>query len=142
MRALLDVNVLIALHDRDHVHHETAASWFESNISDGWASCPLTQNGCLRVMSQPGYSSPQPLAHLVRMLQRSTSTTHHAQWQEDISILDSARFNHAHIHSPRQLTDLYLLALAVRNEGRLVSFDLRIPISAVRGALDSHLVLL
>lgn len=142
MRALLDVNVLIALHDRDHVHHERAAHWFESNIADGWASCPLTQNGCLRVMSQPGYSSPQPLARLIQMLRNSTSNAHHAHWQDDISILDSARFNHAHMHSHRQLTDLYLLALAVRNEGRLVSFDLKIPLSAVQGALATHLVLL
>ena len=60
MRALLDVNVLIALHDRDHVHHERAALWFETNIEHGWASCPLTQNGCLRIMSQAQYSSPWP----------------------------------------------------------------------------------
>ena len=58
MRALLDVNVLIALHDREHVHHEHSAQWLETNIEHGWASCPLTQNGCLRVMGQPGYSNP------------------------------------------------------------------------------------
>jgi predicted nucleic acid-binding protein len=53
MRALLDINVLIALHDRDHVHHVLAAQWFARNADKGWASCPLTQNGCLRIMSQP-----------------------------------------------------------------------------------------
>jgi toxin-antitoxin system PIN domain toxin len=142
MRALLDVNVLIALHDRDHVHHERAAKWLESNIKHGWASCPLTQNGCLRVMSQAGYSSPQPLAVLVSMLHRSTATKYHKLWGDDISILDPARFNHSHIHSPRQLTDLYLLGLAVENKGRLVSFDLRIPRSAVRGATADNLVAL
>jgi predicted nucleic acid-binding protein len=78
MRALLDVNVLIALHDRDHVHHERAALWLEDNIAAGWASCPLTQNGCLRIMSQAGYSSPQPLAVLIAMLQGSVSTAHHS----------------------------------------------------------------
>ena len=142
MRALLDVNVLIALHDRDHVHHERAAKWLESNIKHGWASCPLTQNGCLRVMSQAGYSSPQPLAGLVTMLQRSTETKFHELWGDDISILDAARFNHSHIHSPRQLTDLYLLGLAVKNKGRLASFDQRIPLSAVVGATTAHLVTL
>ena len=142
MRALLDVNVLIALHDREHVHHERAAKWLDSNIKRGWASCPLTQNGCLRVMSQAGYSSPQPLVTLVRMLQRSTEAKFHELWGDDISILDPARFNHSHIHSPRQLTDLYLLGLAVRNEGRLVSFDLRIPLSAVRGVTAENLVVL
>jgi toxin-antitoxin system PIN domain toxin len=140
MRALLDVNVLIALHDRDHVHHTRAAQWLEANIQAGWASCPLTQNGCLRIMSQPGYGQPQPLPALMAMLHQSTSTTFHAFWSDDISLLDAKRFRHAHMHSPRQLTDLYLLALAVKNQGRLVSLDLRIPLSAVHGASAEHLV--
>lgn len=142
MRALLDVNVLIALHDREHIHHERAAQWLEANIEQGWASCPLTQNGCLRIMGQGGYSHPQPLALLTTMLQRSTETKFHALWNGDISILDAKRFDHSHIHSPRQLTDLYLLALAVRHKGRLASFDRGIPISAVRHATAANLVTL
>jgi uncharacterized protein len=142
MRALLDINVLIALHDRDHVHHIRAATWFEANVQHGWASCPLTQNGCLRIMNQPGYSSPQPLAALMAMLQRSTSASVHETWFDDISILDAARFQHTHMHGHRQLTDLYLLALAVKNKGRLVSFDARIPTSAVHGATAAHMVML
>ena len=142
MRALLDINVLIALHDRDHVHHQRAALWFEAHVAHGWASCPLTQNGCLRIMSQPGYSSPQPLATLVQMLQSSTASSIHQMWADDISLLDATRFHHAHIHSHSQLTDLYLLALAVKNGGRLVSFDQRIPLSAVHGATADHLVTL
>lgn len=142
MRALLDVNVLIALHDCDHVHHQTASRWFQANIQHGWASCPLTQNGCLRIMAQPGYSQAQPLAALLAMLARSTSTPFHEFWPDDISVLDSAHFNHAHIHGPRQLTDLYLLSLAVRHGGRLVSFDQRIPLSAVPDAQAKHQVLL
>ncbi len=142
MRALLDINVLIALHDRDHVHHIRAATWFEANVQHGWASCPLTQNGCLRIMNQPGYSSPQPLAALMAMLQSSTSAPMHETWFDDISILDAARFQHTHMHSHRQLTDLYLLGLAVKNNGRLASFDQRIPMSAVRGARAEHVVTL
>jgi toxin-antitoxin system PIN domain toxin len=142
MRALLDVNVLIALHDRDHVHHERAALWFETNIEHGWASCPLTQNGCLRIMSQEQYSSPQPLANLVQMLRSSTQTPFHDLWPDELSILDTNSFEHSHMHSARQLTDLYLLALAVKRKGRLVSFDQRIPLSAVVGADPKHLVLL
>jgi toxin-antitoxin system PIN domain toxin len=142
MRALLDINVLIALHDRDHVHHERAALWLEANIGQGWASCPLTQNGFLRIMGQAGYSSPQTLPVLTGMLRRSTATDHHTLWSDDISILDGSRFNHAHMHSPRQLTDLYLLALAVKNAGRLVSFDQRIALSAVKDAKAANLVCL
>ena len=140
MRALLDINVLIALHDRDHIHHERAALWFEAQIAHGWARCPLTQNGCLRIMSQPGYSKPQPLASLVAMVQNSTGTPFHQLWSDDISILDGERFHHPHMHGPRQLTDLYLLGLAVKNAGRFVTFDARIPLSAVHGAKAMHLV--
>lgn len=142
MRALLDVNVLIALHDSDHVHHTAAARWLQENIQHGWASCPLTQNGCLRIMAQPAYGSPQPLAALLTMLGQSTGTRFHEFWGDDISLLDAARFRHDHIHSPRQLTDLYLLALAVRHGGRLVTFDQRIPLSAVPQARAEHLVVM
>jgi len=140
MRALLDVNVLIALHDRDHVHHTRAGEWFEAHGTQGWASCPLTQNGFLRIMGQSGYCNPQPLVLLLQMLQSSTATPFHQFWPDDISLLDRIQFNHAHIHSPRQLTDLYLLGLAVKNQGCLVSFDQRIPLSAVLGASLAHLV--
>jgi uncharacterized protein len=142
MRALLDINVLIALHDRDHIHHERAALWLEANITHGWASCPLTQNGVLRIMSQAGYSSPQPLSVLINMLHNSAATPHHSFWNDDISVLDAAHFQHRHMHGPRQLTDVYLLALAVKHGGRLVGFDQRIPLTAVRGATDEHLVTL
>ena len=142
MRALLDINVLIALHDRDHVHHALAAQWFARNADKGWASCPLTQNGCLRIMSQAAYPGAQPLATLILMLQQSTATPFHALWADDISLLDAARFQHAHMHGPRQLTDLYLLGLAVKNKACLVSFDARIPLSAVRGANAKHLLTL
>ena len=62
MRALLDVNVLIALFDAAHVHHRAASDWLGANIEQGWASCPLTQNGCLRILSQPRYPNAVPLA--------------------------------------------------------------------------------
>lgn len=142
MRALLDINVLIAVHDSDHVHHTQAAQWLETRGRQGWASCPLTQNGCLRIMSQSAYSNPQPLALLVQMLQSSTAPAFHKFWPDDISILDSLKFKHPHIHSPRQLTDLYLLGLAVKNNGCLVTFDQRIPLSAVHGAKAEHLLVL
>ncbi len=142
MRALLDINILIALHDRDHVHHRRASDWLAANMGQGWASCPMTQNGCLRIMSQPAYPNAQPLQVLVPMLQSATGHAQHRFWHDDISVLDERCFHHPHIHGARQLTDLYLLALAVRNKGRLVSFDQRIPLSAVPGATPRHLVAL
>ena len=142
MRALLDVNVLIALHDCDHVHHTRAANWLDAHSAPGWASSPLTQNGCLRIMSQGAYINPQPLAVLVQMLQNSTATPWHALWPDNLSILDASALRHSHMHSPKQLTNLYLLGLAVKHQGCLVSFDQRIPLSAVRGAKSEHLVVL
>lgn len=93
-------------------------------------------------MSQPGYPNAQPLSTLVPMLQSATRQPQHRFWQDDISMLDVQRFHHPHMHSARQLTDLYLLALAVRNEGRLASFAQRIPLSAVAGAEVRHMVTL
>jgi len=142
MRALLDINVLIALHDRNHVHHERASEWFAAHARQGWASCPLTQNGCVRIMSQPAYPNAQAMTALLDMLRRSTSTKFHEFWSDDASILDAKRFQQSHMHSHRQITDLYLLGLAVKNSGRLVSFDIRIPLTAVVGATPAHLVAL
>jgi predicted nucleic acid-binding protein len=73
-RALLDVNVLIALHDAQHVHHDLAADWLLAHADAGWASCPLTQNGCLRIMSQPAYPNPVPLARAITQLGRPART--------------------------------------------------------------------
>ncbi|TLZ12344.1 MAG: hypothetical protein E6K34_17875 [Gammaproteobacteria bacterium] len=61
MRALLDVNVLIALLDSDHTLHGTAMSWFAKHAREGWASCPITQNGCVRIMSNPSYPNALPV---------------------------------------------------------------------------------
>lgn len=140
MRALLDINVLIALHDQDHIHHQRASTWLGDNIHSGWASCALTQNGFLRIMSQPGYPNPQTLGVLLAMLQQSTRTAFHAWWPDEVSLLDGERFMHAHMHSPAQLTDIYLLGLAVHHQARFVSFDRRIPLSAVHGATAEHFV--
>jgi hypothetical protein len=78
----------IALHDRDHVHHELAAGWLADRAETGWASCPLTQNGCLRIMSQPGYGQPQPPPVLVSMLRQFALARWHAFWPDDLSVLD------------------------------------------------------
>jgi uncharacterized protein len=142
LRALVDVNVLIALHDTQHAHHRTASRWFEDHAESGWATCPLTQNGCVRILSQPAYSSPIPLHDAIVMLHRSCSASYHEFWPDDISLLDPSRFKHAHIHGHRQLTDFYLLALAVKHGGRLVTFDGQLALSAVYGAQKKHLVAL
>jgi uncharacterized protein len=142
MRALLDVNVLIALMDADHPHHRWAAQWFRDNVDLGWASCPLVQNGCVRIMSLPAYPNALPIAVVVERLREATANPSHAFWPDDLSALDPALFDVKRIHGARQLTDVYLLALAVRHGGRFVTFDGAIPRDAVRGASADNLLVL
>jgi toxin-antitoxin system PIN domain toxin len=140
MRALLDVNVLIALLDEAHVHHASARAWLAVNIGQGWASCPLTQNGCIRILSQPAYPGSQPPAAIAARLTEAAATQWHEFWPDDLSLLDSESVDWRHVLGSRQLTDVYLLALAVRRGGRLVTFDRSIPLGAVENAYEVHLV--
>ena len=137
-RALLDMNVLVALLDLDHVHHTRARSWLQREASSGWASCPLTQNGCVRIMSQPKYPNPLPAAEVIERLREATATSYHEFWPYDLSILDQSIVNHVRIHGPKQVTDVYLLALAVKHAARFVTFDAAVPVSAVVAAKKAH----
>jgi uncharacterized protein len=142
MRALLDVNVLIALLDADHSLHARATQWFAGHARAGWASCPITQNGCVRIMSHPGYPNALPVRAVVERLAEATTSGLHEFWPDDISLLDQDLVDAARIHGPRQLTDLYVLALAVRHGGRFATFDHSISIEAVKGAKARDMVLL
>lgn len=142
MRSLLDINVLIALSDPDHVFHSVAKTWWVLHREQGWASCPLTQNGCVRIVSQPGYPNPQAVTAVITLLAHTCLDPCHEFWPDDVSLLDPQQFHHTHIHGHRQITDLYLLGLAVRHGGRLVTFDGKIPLSAVHGAKKQHLLAL
>jgi toxin-antitoxin system PIN domain toxin len=142
LRALFDVNVLLALFDQAHIHHLLARNWLKANVGQGWASCPLTQNGFLRVISQPRYPKPITTQSALDLLDAATSTRHHEFWPDDLSFLEHARFERSRIHGPSQLTDLYLLSLAVARGGRLVTFDADIQQGAVRGAGSQNLVVL
>ena len=140
MRALLDINVLIALLDSDHSLHGQAVTWMAGHAGEGWASCPLTQNGCVRIMSHPGYpNAPAPQLVIAR-LNEATATELHEFWPDDISILDGHLIDAARVHGPRQIADLYLLALAVTHGGRFVTFDGSIARQAVRRAVPRHLL--
>ena len=142
MRALLDINVLIALLDAQHVHHSLAASWLRANVASGWASCPLTQNGVIRIMSQPAYPNSLPAASVAARLAEAAATQWHEFWPDDISLLDAGCLDWQAVLSSRQITDCYLLALAVRRGDRLVTFDRRIVPAAVPGAGQRNLILI
>ncbi len=140
-RALLDVNVLLALLDADHVDHVGAWAWFDAE-SDGWASCAITENGFVRIISQPRYPSPIAPAQAVALLAGAVSGGDHAFWPCDLSLLDATVVDATRVHGLRQLTDAYLLALAVAHGGRFVTFDRRLALAAVPGATAEHLVVL
>ena len=91
-------------------------------------------------MSHPGYPNPLPVRAVLERLREATRNPHHEFWADDVSLLDPRTADRTRIHGPRQLTDLYLLALAVHHGGRLASFDSSIPLTAVRGAEKRHLV--
>jgi uncharacterized protein len=133
-RALLDVNVLIALLDSDHVDHERARGWVDAEIVHGWASCAITQNGFVRIISAPRYPSPVPPAQAIGRLARAAATEHHEYWLCSVSLLDDELIDYSRLHGHRQVTDAYLLALATANGGRFATLDQSIPIDAVRHA--------
>jgi toxin-antitoxin system PIN domain toxin len=137
---LFDVNVLIALLDTDHVGHSVATTWFATHLEHGWASCPITENGTARIMASVGYSNPLPVAAVLERLAMAKATEHYRFWSDDISLTDAEIFNHSELLGPKQVTDRYLLAIAARYEGRLVTFDHGIRPSAAIGAAPKHLV--
>jgi toxin-antitoxin system PIN domain toxin len=136
--ALLDVNVLIALLDRRHVHHEQAHGWFATAHGKGWATCPLTQNAVLRILGQPRYpNSPGPPAVVAPLVAELIRHPHHQFWPDSLSLLDESHVDASRLLEATQLTDTYLLALAVRHGGRLVSFDRRLSGQGVAGGREA-----
>ena len=141
-RALLDVNVLIALLDAAHLHHRRASDWLSDNVAAGWASCAITQNGCVRILSQPSYPNALPTARVAERLRAATLTPHHRYIGESASLLDIHRFDTERLLGHRMVTDAYLLGLAVEHGLRLVTFDAHVPVRAVKGATQQHIVVL
>lgn len=134
---LLDVNVLIALMDPAHEFHRAATTWFRKHRADGWATCPTTESGFIRILSNPKYpnislSPAQGAELLVRLVEANSST--HNWWPEDLSMRDAAVFALSNLTSYKQITDAALLAVAAGHGGKLATCDRRIGPGAVRGA--------
>jgi toxin-antitoxin system PIN domain toxin len=142
VRALFDVNVLLALFDANHMHHRAASNWRDRQRGDGWATCAITQNGFVRIMSRSARSPAVRLGAALSALQAQVASNEHEFWSDRISIADSAVFDHGRLLGPSQITDVYLLALAVERGGRLVTFERSIPMAAVRRAEPRHMVVL
>ena len=139
---LLDVNVLIALVDPAHVQHDAAHDWFGRLGHLAWATCPLTENGLLRIVGNPRYpNSPGTPAAVAPSLAALRSLPGHVFWADDISLMDPAWVDANRLLSHGQVTDSSLLALARAHQGQLASFDRRLVVDAVLGASAAlHLI--
>lgn len=120
---------------------EEANNWLSTNDA-GWATCPLTENGRLRVMTNPRYTVPQTAAFVLGRMDATKQGGNHTFWPDDLSITDAAVFDWSRLQGHQQITDVYLLALAVAHGGRLVTFDQRIQSGMVKGCRPEHLVTL
>lgn len=142
MTFLLDVNLLIALIDPTHVGHDAAHQWFAATAAASWATCPLTENGVIRIVGHPRYpnSSGAPAA-AAPLLARLRALPGHVFWPDDLSLVDSDIVDAARIATSAQVTDTYLLALAAANNGQLATLDRRLSPAAVRGGRAAlHLI--
>jgi uncharacterized protein len=142
LRSLYDVNILIALFDPQHTQHLKIRAWHVAHLASGWASCPITQNGLLRIVSQPKYTNPSTVSELRALLTAATNDQSHQFWSDDISLADPSRIDPNIALTSGMLTDVYLLALAVKNNGRLITLDSKISHRAVVGAREEHLLFL
>ena len=106
--SLLDVNVLVALFDPDHVHHDLAHDWFADHRGDGWATCATTENGFVRILANPAYQADAPrLATALERLQRFCASGNHHFWPNAVSLRDTGLFSLGSARGHRQITDVY-----------------------------------
>lgn len=134
---LLDVNVLLALLDPLHSHHGQAHDWFAGH-GQAWASCAITLNGALRIMAHPGYSNPlATVAQAADLLADLCRHPGHRFWPGDLNLLTSARVDRSRLATPNQITDTWLLALAVHHGGHLATFDRRLATNAIDGGAQA-----
>ncbi len=138
---LLDVNVLVALFDPHHIHHDAAHDWFADNRDAGWATCPITENGFVRVISHPAYGLGERVESAAARLRTFCASGGHQFWRDAISLRDDV-FDLSRAGGAKQLTDIYLLGLAVNRKGCLATFDRTIPVGAVRGTTGDSIAVI
>ena len=134
MTILLDVNVLIALIDPDHIAHDRAHHWFAHVAAGDWATCPIVENGAIRIVGAPGYTSPAlGCADVIESVRSLYARSGHHFWPDDVSLIASDLIDRSMLLSSSRITDTYLLALAVAHGGRLATLDRRLSPAAVKG---------
>jgi toxin-antitoxin system PIN domain toxin len=140
MAALLDVNLLVALAWPNHVHHQPALAWFQRHHAAGWATCPVTESGFVRVSSNtasvPEARTPR---EAILILRRIVAFPHHEFWEDDASFAASS-IDEIPLVGYRQVTDTHLLMLALRRGGRLATLDGKIRSLVPRGQNASEVL--
>lgn len=137
---LYDVNVLIAMFDDEHAQHDAMIRWHAEHATGGWATCPITQNGLIRIMSQPAYTRPLTTRQVAERLYEATLDDKHVFVPDNISLADPSVVELDALISHKTTTDIYLLALAVAHNARFVTFDHGVSLRAAVGATAEHLV--
>ena len=115
-----------------HIHHEVSHRWFAETGQQAWATSPLTENGFVRVASHPNYPNrPGDVPAVLSILRQVCETPGHRFWTEDLNILEVLQPDALITHA--QITDVYLLGLAVSKQGKLATLDRKVPVDAVTG---------
>jgi uncharacterized protein len=137
---LPDVNVLLFLADPASPFHRASISFFKRAKVDGWSTCPITENGFIRIFGNPGFPGGPGCAQEARKtIQQWKSTSGYQFWMDDLSLCDAVHF--PKLPHSKHLTDCYLLALAVKRGGKFVTFDRRIDPAWVPGGANALVVL-
>lgn len=133
---LLDINILIALADPDHEHHGKAESFFLVNHNRGWATCPITENGLIRIISHPKYPKPVSADDACTILKQLCAYSGHRFWPDDLSLRSAHK-----LPGSKHITDHYLLSLAIQRLGKLVTLDRHINASLIPGGVAAYVVI-
>lgn len=145
MKYLLDANVLVALLDNKNASHLTVMRWFNQEIivaKHQWLGCAITQMACLRILCLPSYPADYGFTEVQTIFQKVITTTNHQFLATELNIIEQDIINWRHLQGHRQLTDAYLLALAVENQAIFVTLDNRINYYTVKHATPEHLLIL
>jgi toxin-antitoxin system PIN domain toxin len=142
MRYLLDVNVLIALCDELHAHHRDAHRWFTSEGNQSWATCPLTENAFIRITSKPSYPrSTGSVTEQLKVLRELCQIPGHQFWPDEVSLLRQEIWSNMDLTNPADLTDLYLIALAIKRGAKFATLEHTIPAHRIRGGKEALFIL-
>jgi uncharacterized protein len=141
---LLDVNVLLALLWPPHTFHQSALRWFARKARQGWATSPITEAGFVRIVSNPRFSQDAPsIRHAISVLRESQSHPTHQFWADELKVAEALEPFEASLRGHQDVTDAYLLGLAIHKRGKLATFDQAlVSLMHPRSATISHVELL